>query len=420
DPLAAVRFANERLLPRQRVRGHTLWPEDDFPRTVTGKVRKGLVRDRILARERDGASGAGGAAGVSAARRLIASLARVRPETLRDDTRLTEGLGFASLDLVELAAAFEEEIGVALPEDRLGEATVGGLERLVASAASAGAGQAAGPSGPPGPDGSPAPQPVSPTQPDALPAPAAGPPAGRGSLRMPRWTRLMPVRLARRAIEECVLVPFVRFHARPEIAGLEHLGALRPPYLFVPNHRSYMDTGLFKAMLPRALRGRIAPGMTTRYHRVFFGEAAGSRTRRAKEWTQVRLVEFFFNVWPLPETVGFRQSLLYAGELMDHGLSILIFPEGRHVPEPGMAPFRKGIGVFARDLRAPVIPAYVEGTARVLPDGRYWPRLGRTRLVLGPPLFIDPGADPAEATRQIEDAVRRLAPPAANSASRTF
>jgi long-chain acyl-CoA synthetase len=227
---------------------------------------------------------------------------------------------------------------------------------------------------------------------------------------MPRWTRFGPVRWARRCIEELLLVPFVRFYARPEIVGLEHLRAAPPPYLFVPNHRSYMDTGLFKAMLPRRLRGRIVPGMTTRYHRVFFGQVEGSLALYLKESFQVRLTEFFFNTWPLPETAGIRASLAYAGELMDEGFSILVFPEGRHVPPPGMEPFRKGIGMFARELRAPVIPAYIEGTDAVLPDRRYWPRLGRTRLVLGPPLFIDPDADAAQVTRRIEEAVQRLRP----------
>jgi len=114
----------------------------------------------------------------------------------------------------------------------------------------------------------------------------------------------------------------------------------------------------------------------------------------------------------VPETAGFRASVAYAGELMDEGFSILIFPEGRHVPPPGLAPFRKGIGIFARELRAPVIPAYVEGTHDVLPNGRYWPRRGRTRLVLGPPLSFAPGADAAEVTRRIEAAVLRLRPDA--------
>jgi len=225
---------------------------------------------------------------------------------------------------------------------------------------------------------------------------------------MPRWTRLLPVRWARRCVEELILVPFVRFYARPEIVGLEHLRGARPPYLFVPNHRSFMDTGLFKAMLPVRLRGRIAPGMTTRHHRAFFGETHTSLARYLKESFQVPLIEFFFNSWPVPETAGFRASVAYAGELMDEGFSILIFPEGRHVPPPGLAPFRKGIGIFARELRAPVIPAYVEGTHDVLPNGRYWPRRGRTRLVLGPPLSFAPDADAAEATRRIEAAVLRL------------
>ena len=44
-------------------------------------------------------------------------------------------------------------------------------------------------------------------------------------------------------------------------------------------------------------------------------------------------------------------------------------------------------------------------------------RVGRTRLILGPPLFIDPGADALEATREIEAAVRRLGPPAGKGTS---
>ena len=148
--------------------------------------------------------------------------------------------------------------------------------------------------------------------------------------------------------------------------------------------------------------------MTTRYHRLFFGETGGGAARYMKEWAQVRLIEFFFNTWPLPETAGFRRSLAYAGELMDRGYSLLIFPEGRHVASPAIDPFRKGVGIFARELRAPVIPACIEGTDLILPNGRYWPHIGRARLVLGPPLSVDPEADAADLTREIETAVHRL------------
>lgn len=214
--------------------------------------------------------------------------------------------------------------------------------------------------------------------------------------------------MARRLVEELVLVPFVRLHARPAIAGLEHLREAEGPFLFVCNHRSFMDTGVFKAALPRPLRGRIAPGMTTRYHRVVFGETDGGRGRYLKEWAQVRLIQFFFDAWPLPETAGFRQSLVYAGELMDRGQSLLVFPEGRHVQPPIIEPFRQGIGLFARELRATIVPAFIDGTDRILPNGRYWPRVGRARLVLGPPFRVQPDAEAGEVTRRIEMAVRVL------------
>jgi long-chain acyl-CoA synthetase len=200
---------------------------------------------------------------------------------------------------------------------------------------------------------------------------------------------------------------------RVDVVGIEHLDAAPGPYLLVANHHSYMDTGLLKTVLPRRLRGRIAPGMTTRYHRVYFGEIAGTRPRRLLEAFQTKLVQFFFNAWPLPETAGFRRSLVYAGELADRGFSILVFPEGRHVPDRTMEPFRGGVGIVARELRAPVIPVHVEGTGHILPDDRWWPRLGRARLAIGAPIHVAPDETPEEITRKLEAAVGAQREPAA-------
>ena len=43
----AVSWANSQLADHQRVRGHTVWPEDDLPRTHTLKVKKTVVVDRL-------------------------------------------------------------------------------------------------------------------------------------------------------------------------------------------------------------------------------------------------------------------------------------------------------------------------------------------------------------------------------------
>ena len=40
-------------------------------------------------------------------------------------------------------------------------------------------------------------------------------------------------------------------------------------------------------------------------------------------------VVFFFNVFSMPQKSGFRRSFMFAGQMMDHGFSLLVFPEGQ-------------------------------------------------------------------------------------------
>jgi long-chain acyl-CoA synthetase len=416
DPDAIIGGANAKLLPRQRVRDYTIWPDHDFPRTGTGKVRRSEVQARVIASRAAGPKEQSTPAATGGVRRLLERVARVPPERLRPETRLVEDLGLASLDLVEVAAGFEEEFGVALPEEQMASATVAELEeaarRALTGAGDGRAGDRRAGDGHTDEGGEAAPVVTS-----AGPAPAPASHAARGPLAaaaagrvpgMPSWAFSWPAHLVRRALEETAYRALIHVYARPRVTGLENLARAAPPYLFVSNHHGYLDTGLLKATLPWAVRGRIAPGMTTRYQRVWFGETAGTRGRRLVEGFQAGLVEFLFAAWPLPETAGFRRSLVFAGELMDRGVSLLIFPEGRHVPGRTMERFRPGIGMFARELRAPIIPVHVEGTAEVLPDDAWWPRRGRTRLVLGAPLIIEPDADAAEVTRRLEARVREL------------
>jgi long-chain acyl-CoA synthetase len=419
DAAAVVAEANGRLLPKQRVRDWTVWTEGDFPRTSTGKVKRVALRAAVMQGHKDAPGGERRPAAAGGVRPVIARIARVPAERLEDRTRLVEDLGLASLDLVEVAAALEEEFGLTLAEDVMASATVGDLEDRARAALSGGGASGRSPAAPSPP--SPAAEAPEPTE---APRPAAAPVHGdsgrlglrswsamvvRGALRMPRWARSSPMHAGRRLVEEALQRPIVHVWGRPEIRGRERLQGTPPPYLFIANHHSYFDTALLRSTLPRPVRGRIAPAMTTRYHRVWFGETPGTRGRYLLEGLQASLTAFFFNAFPLPETAGFRRSLTYAGELMDAGFSILIFPEGRHVPEGTMERFRGGVGVFARDLRAPVVPVHVSGTHHVLPDERYWPAFHPTRIVYGAPIAVAADADPTEVTARLEAAVRELA-----------
>ena len=427
DAAAIVAEANGRLLPKQRVRDWTVWTEGDFPRTSTGKVKRAALKAQVAAGKQEATIGAQPPTAAGGVRRIVARIGRVAPERLKDSTRLVEDLGLASLDLVEVAAALEEEFGLAVAEDRMAGATVGDLEeqaRAALGGAAAGpvsAAPARGAASLAGPRGEAPAEAGRETQPAASSAAgsatASGPGNGaaswsakivRGALRMPRWSRTWPFHLNRRLVEEGLQRPIVHIWGRPEVLGRERLQDAPPPYLFVANHHSYFDTALLRSTLPAGIRGRIAPAMTTRYHRVWFGEVPGTRGRYLLEGLQAGLTEFFFNAFPLPETAGFRRSLVYAGELLDAGFSVLIFPEGRHVPEGTMERFRGGIGVFARDLRAPVVPVHVTGTHYVLPDERYWPMFHPTRITYGKPLRFAADADPTEITERLEAAVREL------------
>ena len=50
------------------------------------------------------------------------------------------------------------------------------------------------------------------------------------------------------------------------------------------------------------------------------------------------------NLFPLPREAGFRESFAFAGESVDRGYSILVFPEGRHTTDGKIGPFRAGVG----------------------------------------------------------------------------
>ena len=52
-----VSWTNGQLAEQQRIRGFTVWAEEDFPRTHTLKVKKGVVVDTILGEDTAGGSG---------------------------------------------------------------------------------------------------------------------------------------------------------------------------------------------------------------------------------------------------------------------------------------------------------------------------------------------------------------------------
>ena len=132
-----VSWTNGRLAEQQRIRGFTVWPEEDFPRTHTLKVRKGVVIDTILGKiqpESPAVSPAGGspAGGARSLLQIISEVSKRGAGEVRDDATLGDDLDLDSLGRVELLSAIEAEFGVYMDESQLSpEMTVRCLEALV-------------------------------------------------------------------------------------------------------------------------------------------------------------------------------------------------------------------------------------------------------------------------------------------------
>ena len=364
DAEVAIRQANSRLQDQQRIRGVSVWPGTELPRTEgTRKLKRRVVRDWVMS----------GAApledeGGDSLEGLIARYARGRDVT---STTTLEDLGLSSLERVELMVALEDKFQTRIDESRFAEAAnLGDLRQLLERA---------------------------PTE-DVVDEP----------VDFPAWNRSTPVRLLRRLSLAIWILPLARAFAWARIEGRSHVVNLEGPVVFASNHQSHMDVPIILAALPGARRARVAPAMAKEFFKAHFFPKDHTWRQRLTNTVNYWLAAFFFNAFPLPQReAGTRQTLRYIGELTGSGWSVLIFPEGVRADTGDMKAFRGGIGMIASRLDIPVVPVKLEGVDRVLHPRSRMARPGRIRIAFGAPMRLR-GDDYAALAQQVEDAVRRL------------
>jgi long-chain acyl-CoA synthetase len=118
------------------------------------------------------------------------------------------------------------------------------------------------------------------------------------------------------------------------------------------------------------------------------------------------LVVSLFNVFPLPQKSGFRRSFAYAGELVDEGYSILLFPEGVRTPDGTMHAFQSGVGVLATRLRIPVVPVRIDNLYDAKVRGQRFIKPGTVSVSFGDAILYEAHDDPERIARDLERRVR--------------
>lgn len=367
-----LRLANAGLQDHQKIRAAARWPGAELPRTEgTRKLKRRELREWLAGSARGEPAKAG-----ASARSVVAVLERFAPgRTIVPATTIDE-LGLSSLERVELMMALEETMQVTIDESRFAAATTVADFQALTRPLDAG---------------------------DAAAAVVASEP-----IDFPSWNRAAPVRALRRASLPTWILPLARMYVSLEVEGLEHLDHALGPVIFAANHQSHLDAPMILQALPPRWRYRVAPAMAKEFFQAHFYPDGFSFTARLTSSLNYYLASAFFNAFPLPQReTGTRQTLRYIGDLIGHGYSVLIFPEGRRTDDGEINRFKPGVGMIAARLGVPVVPVRLHGLDRILHHTWKTPVRGSARVTFGPPMWLK-GNDYGLLAAEVEEAVRRL------------
>ena len=382
----AVAEANRGLAEFQRIRRTLRWPEMAFPYTSTGKLLRRSIRDWACAALAGGTDGAG--RGNDGLLGLISETTGAKVAKEDDGLRLSEDLYLDSLARVQLASAIEQRFGVELDEGRMATlVTLGDLRKAVG---------------------------LSGTSRDELgfelrrgepPVVSGEVPAVTDPYVYPRWPWSWPVQALRVAALELVFRPLIGLLLGPRVRRRSP-GIAQEPLLIVANHVTLLDGALVLYGLPGRLRRRVAIAMSGEML-LDFRNARGQGSWFANWLAPVAywLLTAMFNVFPLPRLQGFRRSFAHAGEALDRGYSVLVFPEGHRSATGVLQPFRPGIGLLASQSRVPVLPVLLVGMETL---EERWFRASRLEIRVGEPVTMPEGTSAQKWTERLEAEMRLL------------
>ncbi len=366
NPESVVERANRSLAEYQRLNHWFLWPEADFPRTSTLKPKRNLIQEAVQSQFLRATNPARSA---SALADLIARITGRSPAVLAASTSLDSDLSLSSLDRVELLSALEDRYQVDLTETRFAAArTVGDLERILQG---------------------------------EVPA--------RVHYHYPRWVLGWPITWIRVAVHYLLLRPAVFLLGWPRVEGRRNLRGVRGPLLVITNHIGDIDPGFVLTALPARFRHKLAVATGGEALEIL-RTPPSTRSLPGRVYDRIKwaLGVSLLNLFPLPREAGFRESFGYAGECVDRGYNLLVFPEGHHTTDGKLRQFRAGVGLLAHNLRIPIVPMRIDGLFERKQAGRKFAWPGQIRVKIGLPLEFSEDQTPSWIAGELRKKVEEL------------
>jgi 1-acyl-sn-glycerol-3-phosphate acyltransferase len=155
---------------------------------------------------------------------------------------------------------------------------------------------------------------------------------------------------------------------RVKVEGLDKVNG-NAGYVFVSNHLSYMDTPVVLSHIPVEFRFLAKKGL---FQIPFLGTYL-------KRGGHIPV--------PRDDPRAAVKALTHAAQtIREHGISVLIFPEGGRSDDGELQPFRDGATYIAIKAGVPVVPVALAGTRQVMAVGSATVRWGRVRVRIGDPI----------------------------------
>lgn len=173
------------------------------------------------------------------------------------------------------------------------------------------------------------------------------------------------------------------------VEGIEHLPA-EGPYILAPVHRSYVDWLIVARVTRRRLRF-ITKDEVFRW-----------------EWLS-RFIQLL-GAFPVHRGSADREAFNRSVGALEGGEPLVLFPEGTRRSGLVVQPLLDGAAYLALRAGVPIVPVGIGGTERRMPRGSAFPRPGRVKIVIGPPLAAGGGGSAGRvqrsATRELSAQLR--------------
>ncbi len=324
-----------------------------LPRTTLGKLKRYAIKDKTKAEEKAAPSPEGETVEGMTGKKIAAQLEKLTEKRpIRLDHNLELDLGIDSLKRVELVVALGAAFSLELPDDFGTDIyTVKELiERINAFQKDIGKGFAAT--------------------------------VSRGWQEIlkvePSSDDLKSAGLAHGVLERLFIMlclAFLKFSGkalfRLKVKGIENIP--QPPYIITPNHTSNLDGFVIAASIP------VKSFMDT----YFLGFQEYFTNRFTSRLTGI------LHVIPIDPDAYLKRAFQMSGHILRSGKSICIFPEGGRSIDGNLQPFKKGVGILAREINVPLVPAFIKGSYEALPKGVVRPRFSRISVRFGKPIYPD-------------------------------